>query len=272
MPPTDSPPAGTPSRFIPAPRLNQVFDKNERMEAEYEAEKASGFADRIRKILFEIGIDPRDQKTNRSIIPDAITRLKCWNAFPSTGFGLIGPAGCGKSCALVAQIRAALVRELSAAGPSRYDDGDHLQRLAPVTEFKWVGWPSFAGRMKNLAGRREWTADGGSTEGLVRWLQTDQDHHRVLILDDLGMERMKDGSGYATEQLELLVDAAYGYEARVIWTSNRPVSDGERSGARILGLANTSVYGPRLVSRLTGLAPDVILPEDLPDLRIRRIG
>jgi hypothetical protein len=86
------------------------------------------------------------------------------------------------------------------------------------------------------------------------------------------MERFgKDGGGYALEQLELLLNVAYGYEARLFWTSNKHVQDTELNGVKVLGLANPAIYGPRLVSRLTGLSPDTTLPFDLPDLRIRKM-
>ena len=257
------------SKFMPAPRPNQTFDKNERLEAVYEAEKATGFAEKIRRTLLAIGVPPRDQKTKREVIPAAISSLKCWGAFPAYGFGLIGNAGCGKSCALVAQIQKVLLDEITAAGPSRWtDDSEQCVGGNPVTEFRWIGWPAFASRMKNLAARREWMMPGASTEGLIQWIQADQDHHRVLILDDLGMENVK-GGGYSNEQLELLVDAAYGYEARLFWTSNKSVTDTEVEGNKVFGLANPAIYGPRLVSRLIGLSPDAMLPP-LPDLRTRR--
>jgi DNA replication protein DnaC len=268
-PPTDSATGAKQTDYLPAPRLNRIFDKNEKLESEFETEKAHGFSERIRRLLLSIGVPPRDQKTKREIIPVEINRLKCWNAFPSYGFGVVGPAGCGKSCALVAQIRKVLVEEMIANGPARYDDTEQYRTVNPTTEFKWIGWPAFASRMKNLAARREWVVPEASTEGLIQWIHTDQDHKRVLILDDLGMENVK--GGYVNEQLELLVDAAYGYEARVFWTSNKQVMDGEREGQKVFGLANPAVYGPRLVSRLTGLSPDVQLPDDLPDLRIRRM-
>jgi len=33
-------------------------------------------------------------------------------------------------------------------------------------------------------------------------------------------------------------------------------------------LSEPSAYGYRLLSRLTGLAPDAVLPEDMPDMRV----
>ena len=268
MPQPSSTTAEPLSRFMPQPHPNQVYDKNERLEAAFEADKATGFAERIRRVLLAIGVPPRDQKTKREIIPTAISNLKCWNSFPAYGFGMIGNAGCGKSCALVAQIQEVLREELTAAGPKRYDDSEQAIGGEPTTEFRWIGWPAFASRMKNLAARREWVVPGASTEGLIQWIQSDQDHHRVLILDDLGMENVK-GGGYSNEQLELLVDAAYGYEARLFWTSNKSVTDTEVDGNKVFGLANPAIYGPRLVSRLIGLSPDAVLPKNMVDLRVQ---
>ena len=216
-------------------------------------ELTEGQAAMILQTGLEMGIPPRDTNATRALIPEPIYRLRCYQAFPTVRFGMVGPAGCGKSNALVNQIKKVLLQELDAVGPENY------QRKTG-TEFRWVGWPAFAARMKNLSARREWEAQGSSTNELMLWLATEQDRPRVLIMDDIGMENLKPDS-YTTEQLELLIDRAYGLEARLFWTSNKTVEQ----------LNEPSAYGPRLISRLTGLSPDACLPPDLPDLRNRRM-
>ena len=83
----------------------------------------------------------------------------------------------------------------------------------------------------------------------------------MLILDDIGEEQIKEDS-YTSEQLEFLVDELYNYECRMMWTSNHTPDQMEAP----------TYYGYRLVTRLTGLAPDATLPHDLPDLRVRLRG
>lgn len=278
---TLNPPAVSLSAVMPSElpagavdRRSKLFRKNLDQEEAFEAERAAGFAERIRRDLLErVRVSPRDLKAVQEIIPAVIQGLKCYRDFPARGFGLVGPAGCGKSNALVAAIKKVQREEIEAGGPKRWDDLDHLSTMAPTTEFKWVSWPALAARMKGLAARREWTLPDASTEGLISWLETDQEHKRVLVLDDLGMENLKQDS-YTTEQLELLIDKAYGLEARLFWTSNKQIEDRKtETGEVIKGLSNPLLYGPRLISRLTGLSPDVDsrLLADLPDLRVRRL-
>ena len=57
------------------------------------------------------------------------------------------------------------------------------------------------------------------------------------------------------------MDEAYNHEARVFWTSEKTPET----------LEQADVYGQRLVSRLVALSPDILLPYDLPDLRVRTI-
>jgi DNA replication protein DnaC len=247
-----------PVAYLPAPTQNKNLRDNLRYEEKYELDAAGGFAERIRHALLEIGVPARNHQSTQEAVPAEIARLQCLKGFPTQPFGLIGPPGCGKSCSFVAALRRALKAEFTAAGPSRWEDGKFYQAGAR-TEFKWVGWPAMAIRMKGLAARREWLVPEASTAGLIQWLATDQESRRVLILDDLGMETLKPDS-YTTEQLELLIDEAYGLgTARVFWTSNKLVEDLEQPGA----------YGPRLMSRLLGMSPDATLPANLPDLRVK---
>ena len=160
-----------------------------------------------------------------------------------------------------------MIKEWIEGGPSRIEENPNKEFQGPrvvhpklMTQFKWVGWPAYASRMKGLASRREWTDPQASVEALVQWA-TREPEHRVLILDDIGMESIKEGS-YTTEQLELLIDDLYNWEVRVFWTSNRSLEE----------MSEPRFYGYRLISRLTGLSPDATLPKDMPDLRIRKVN
>jgi DNA replication protein DnaC len=246
-----------PAAYLPAPAQNKNLRDNLRYEEKFELAQGTGFAEQIRHALLEIGVPARNHPSTQEGTPPEIARLQCLQGFPTKGFGLIGPPGCGKSCAFVVALRRTLKAELTEAGPNRWEDGKFIEARR-WTEFKWVGWPAMAIRMKGLAARREWLVPEASTAGLIQWLATDQECRRVLVLDDLGMETLKADS-YTTEQLELLIDEAYGLgTARVFWTSNKLVED----------LEQPTAYGPRLMSRLLGLSPDHTLPSDMPDLRI----
>jgi len=258
--------------WLPVPEPNRVLAKNLEFEAQFEEEMSTGFADKIQEALFKMGVPPRIHKTTHGMVPKAIKDLRVYQSFPDKGFGLVGPGGCGKSCALVDAIRRTLVKDFTEAGPARLEDvkpdpskphqpfqGPRMVNNEPLTQFKWIGWPAMATRMKGLAARREWTTPGATTEALIQWVTSDPHHRKVLILDDIGMENVKADS-YTNEQLELLIDEAYGWDARVFWTSNHTPEWMERQEA----------YGYRLVSRLTGLSLDAELPETLPDLRVRK--
>jgi DNA replication protein DnaC len=218
--------------------------------------------------LDSIGVPPRLRKADRCRIPSII----CDNLslFPDESFGFVGPGGSGKSCALVASTKEVLLRLYEKAGPATYGgtsvgtqgamEGSVLRMPVLDLEFMWIGWPAAATRMKNLASQRKWDEPESSVHPLCQWLKADPARH-VLVVDDIGMERIGD---HTSEQLELLIDTAYNHECRFFWTSEYPTAskDGNEKTLRKL-------YSYRLVSRLTGLAPPIRLPEDMPDLRVK---
>jgi hypothetical protein len=159
--------------------------------------------------------------------------------------------------ALVYRMIQTMRQEMAEAGPRRIEETEKGPRqVVPSlkTEFKWIGWPAMARRMKSLAAQKRWDDPAVTVEPLLTWIKQ-WPERRVLVMDDIGEENP---GGYPSEQLALLVDEADGYEGRVFWTSNHTVEQ--------LG----ELYSHRLVSRLTGMSPDAVLPPDLPDLRIRR--
>lgn len=259
------------TNYFPVSEQNRIFEQNLKFEEEFERERANGFSKRVHQALNEIGVPPRTQKANEQTIPQTISSMNLFRTFPDHGFGLIGPTGCGKSHAFAWAIKQVLLREFKKGGPTRIEE-THSSNLnghpfqgtnridpEPETRFKWVGWPAYTVHMKHMASRREWTDPKASTLALIKWVTTDPEH-RILILDDIGMENIKPES-YTTEQLEILMDEAYNHEARVFWTSEKTPET----------LEQADVYGQRLVSRLVALSPDILLPYDLPDLRVRTI-
>ena len=238
-------------------------EANEFWEQQFQEDLRTGFAEQIHQAMLKIGVPPRLHKAVTDKVPAPISDLACWRAFPQRNFGLVGPAGCGKSMAMAVQIAQTLRREITEAGPRHYAPGkDAPQQVAPKlkTEWRWICWPAYAIRMRGLSARRLWDDQDASTNVLITWLTTSPST-RVLILDDVGEEGFKESRTYTNEQLELLLDEAYGYECRLFWTSNHKVQE----------LDSPQRYDTRLVSRLIGLAPDVVLPDTMPDLRIRNI-
>ena len=261
-----------PTAYLPVEGPNKVFGQNLKFEEEFEKERAEGFKKRIRKELLSVGVPPRLHDSVKAQIPPEIARLKHFQAFPSKGFGLLGPHGCGKSCALVVAIKQIMLKEFVEAGPTVIEDikpdpgkigqpfqGQHRIDPELQTRFRWVGWPAYARRMKGHAARREWDHPDASVTQLITWI-TSYPEERILILDDIGEENIKPDS-YTTEELEHLVDELYNHECRLFWTSNHTPEQMDRP----------EYYGSRLLSRLIGLSPDATLPSDMPDLRVKAL-
>lgn len=253
-----------PSIYMPVAESNRLLSQNLAFEEAFEAELKTGFSKKIRETLYDIGVPPRLQKAVPEVVPSDIAALKVYQRFPEVGFGLVGPPGCGKSCALVHAIKKTMLAEWIAAGPAIVEEVKvkgmpTTQRTNPElhTQFRWIGWPAFAAKMKHYASAREWAHPEASTASLIAWVKADQDERRVLILDDVGMENLKPDA-YTSEQLELLVDDCDGWEGRVFWTSNKTPEY----------LEAETRYGSRLVSRLCRLSPDAQLSPNLPDLRL----
>jgi len=252
-----------PIAFLPAPKQNRILEANLEFEEAFQRDMAEGFTHRMKAILTEIGVPPRLQKAELGRVPEEIKSMESFLAFPAKPFGLVGPGGAGKSCAMVNRIKTVVLHEIAEAGPRVLADlgvpgltSNSAPYPSTKTTFRWIGWPAFASRMKGLAARREWLDPMATTAGLIQWATADPEH-RILVLDDIGEEGIK-AESYVSEQLELLVDDLYNHEARLFWTSNHTPEQ----------LSEPSAYGYRLLSRLTGLAPDAVLPEDMPDMRV----
>jgi len=208
----------------------------------------------VDRLLRRAGVSTRERTARLELIPAQIRRLIDAEALgvsrimagepPRRGFGLSGGAGCGKTFALVAVFRAAVEARLRAQAPT-------VGRRALAPWFAWASWPEEVNRLRVVS-----TAD----DGLARA------HERVealaaveaLVLDDVGVERMRGGyeDDWATSQLDALVDARYN-EVRPTWFTTNLTA--EEFQAR---------YGSRVFSRLCGENPLLLVPG--PDLRMVR--
>lgn len=234
--------------LIPVDYFAKMQDK--KGEAEFERLRRMGFEPLLRERLIEIGVPPRAVRASWKDVPDTIRNMGTVEEFPFQAFGLVGPGGCGKSCAMSASIKRTIVALLEYSGPMALKS-----KGGPV--FKWINWPSFSVTMKQLASRRAWDNPSSSLIPVIDWIMESPERH-ILVVDDIGSESVKGEKSYVQEQLELLVDTVYNHEAKMFWTSN----------VRVEQLADPKFYGYRFVSRLTGASPDIELPQDLPDLRI----
>lgn len=163
---------------------------------------------------------------------------------PKTGFGLLGPTGTGKTCALAAIIRSMVM--------NRWRNLADRDGMACTKQFVyWVRWPEQVNTFRTMVGS---TSDGlQQCEAIARgWCSAE-----VLVIDDLGAERMKSdySEDWATSILDLVIDHRYNEMLPIWYTSNlNPDELVER-------------YGSRMFSRLIGHNPAVIAP-DGPDLRV----
>ncbi|OGS01560.1 MAG: hypothetical protein A2V88_02750 [Elusimicrobia bacterium RBG_16_66_12] len=162
------------------------------------------------------------------------------------GFGLSGPAGIGKTFALVAIFRQATAARVSAR-VGQIGSGALKQWIA------WATWPEWVNRM-----RVESMKDGG-TDTVQRWVERFI-AAEALVLDDLGAERMKGDytDDWCGSLLDLLIDRRHR-DIRPTWytTNLGPVDFAER-------------YGARMFSRLCGGNPMVEI-ERGPDIRLVKL-
>ena len=245
--------------------MDQTFEKNLEIEDKFAEEKRHNFDFRLKRDLNAMTVPPRAQKAKLDMIPQDIQKLTVFQKFPEFPFGLTGPGGCGKSCAFAWLVKRFLINEYIALGPSYFVhkadgmfQGVSIQEEPVRTSLLWLNWPSVAITMKHLAARREWDKQEASLLSIIERIRV-APATTILFIDDFGMENIKGEKSYCQEQLELLIDVAYGCEVRTFWTTNKTVEE----------LGEERLYGYRMMSRMAGLSPDVKLPVNLPDLRIR---
>lgn len=200
------------------------------------------------KALKAGGLLPRELAATWKNIPPPIKqafpeglKLAVGEGRPLPGFGLIAVTGAGKTMAVAALlaewVRAQLREWLTTT-----------RSAAPyVVSFRWVCWPDFVHRLRSLS--FDQVASQVEELGSVA----------LLVLDDLGRERMKGSytEDWAASQLDAIVGMRYRNQLPVIWTSNL----NERELVQL--------YGAALVSRLCEDNPPHELL-GLPSLRIKR--
>lgn len=118
----------------------------------------------------------------------------------------------------------------------------------PPPPVLYLNWPQVSLEIRLEAGAQRFKTH----KTVQSW--TD-DPSAILVLDDLGAERIRESKGMDREILEVMVDTAYHHSRSLFWTSNMGPEELE------------DAYGGRFASRLLGLAPAIRLPRQMPDLR-----
>lgn len=214
----------------------------------------------IQFYLVKAGIANRERTASWDLVPAEIKKVLVemkWG-----GFGLIGGYGIGKSFGLVAGLGRMAGRVVD-----QYTDKEIERRLESSARFKlrfslpeedlpirpwplWCNWPGEVAANRAKLYKREQQGD------VEDWILNLQDAERLVILDDLGADRMT-AQDWTGEVLARVIDERLRQDAPTIWTSNlNPKELAER-------------YGARTYSRLQELAPPIRLP-DLPDQRLRK--
>ena len=149
--------------YFPEPAETELFNKSLKLEDEFRLEQEHGFAFRLREFMTRAGVPPRAQKARLDDIPLKIRQLLVFAHFPAKSFGLTGPGGCGKSCALAYLVAQTHLKDFKTFGPSRYEKASGAMQgvpkivsYTPSMDFIWINWPAKAVLMKQLASRRDW--------------------------------------------------------------------------------------------------------------------
>jgi DNA replication protein DnaC len=170
---------------------------------------------------------------------------------PTNGFGLGGSVGCGKSGTMAALLAAATEARLQrrlmemTRMPTVFDEAPWHR--APA--FRWVVWPTTSTWIKGSFSRKVGLEEVEDFTFMACTIP-------LLVLDDLGRERMKVNytEDFSFAQLDRIVDERSRNRRPILWTAN----------ANRLELSG--FYGAAFMDRLIALAPLVTLPP-LPSLR-----
>lgn len=178
--------------------------------------------------LANIGMSRRERGARAAMVPPEIqarmpvevVQLLQDGVLPTSGFGLCGGIGKGKTMALAALLRVSIAR-FGKTAPLPLP-------LPTLRAFCWCSWPEEAAWM---------SAHADMTESRVERLSTVP----VLILDDLGRERVKGSysDDWPISRLDIVVSRRNRECLPTLWTSNLDL-DGLKA-----------LYGGSMVSRLT---------------------
>lgn len=195
---------------------------------------------------FNTGISTRELASTLEVAPSAFLKAvpegvlgpMMKGHLPNCGAGLTGLTGIGKSSFWVALIKRMLAEYVS--DQVRADDAMGVTHDHKITgDWAWSNWKTtVAWARQNIAFN-----DHPVDRHLDRLSRVP-----LLVLDDLGRERIKGGDyaqDYGTDLLDLVVDARYRAELPILWTSN----------LRVPELNDT--YGSALVRRLVEPNPPV---------------
>lgn len=197
----------------------------------------------------ECGVPPRVRLSTRQAMTPEIRELI---GERTSGFGLSGPVGVGKTGAVAAWVMD-LVRERIVTGEIKtgyqpIETGGYFKQPLAL---RWVSWPDKVSELRVMASQERGIE---SAAEIVRALS----RCRYLVLDDLGAERIKGdyADDWATSQLDLILDERYN-EMRPTWytTSLTRAEFAKR-------------YGRRMVERLAAENPLL----EVPQLESRRLG
>jgi hypothetical protein len=194
----------------------------------------------VREQLLLVGLAEGEVDATLDAIPTGISRLlpavtvdpMTQGRFPKCGLGLSGEIGCGKTSALAALLVATLTVVSKLPECPRVIRG-----------VAWACWPvetACCGSLDRMRDRVEYLANVP-----------------LLVLDDLGRERLKGsyGDDWSRANLDAIVTQRNRRRLPILWTTNCTFEE-------LLG-----VYGPGMVSRLSEINPLIRLPK-LRNLRV----
>lgn len=215
------------------------------------------FDDTAARWLQAAGLTKRELGAERERIPPALWAMLAGNAMPGpiakemmrgrcpqVGFGLTGTAGGGKTFALAWLVRAMLESRWQSWIPKVGKEAIRRQWLT------WLSWPETVNRMRIESLRDEGLE---AVDAAIKGMAAAE----VLVLDDLGVERLRGGyaEDWVASQLDLLVDTRHNEMKPTWYTTN------------LTGAELADRYGSRLCSRLCG-ENGLYVVADGPDLRM----
>jgi DNA replication protein DnaC len=209
----------------------------------------------VNAYIAQAGMAPLEQDATMEKVPEYLLVL-----LPEGGsYGAVGPNGAGKSCYVAARLREracriiqkGIDRQLGNPMMQEIEQAIRLKRFIELPITKWVYW------YNEVLQRKPHQSDRNAKDAIEGWIHHLSDCSLLLILDDIGADHPT-GNDWAGETLTRVIENRLQGKGPTQWTSHLDEA------------ALVDRYGPRLYSRLLGLAPPVFLPRDLPALRAQR--